>query len=105
MNDISTRAQATVARIMAETPSTPDAFVAYEINPYEFAWQRDGFGPDADTLYVKRELGKVQGRARKAPTSAGGSATSRSGRIPLSELRVQCAACHQVHPVLSGCIR
>lgn len=102
MNEISTRAQATVARIMAEVPSAPDAFAQYEVNPYEFRWQRDGFGADAQTLYVKRELGKVQGRAKVAGTSRGGGGRS-SGRVSLSDLRLPCPRCTATHGVLSPC--
>jgi hypothetical protein len=105
MTSIETRAAETVARIMAEGNEQPEAFEAYEISPYEFDWGWAGQIGNSDYIYRKRELGKVQGRAKsesKGSRSGGGARAARA--TSLSQMSIDCPTCNIRHSVLQACI-
>lgn len=102
MNEIETRAQATVARILAETATPANAFAEHQRTPYHFDWAWTGKVGDSDYTYQKRyEPSVIEGR--KASSSRGGGSTRGGGG--LASMSLPCPQCHTTHSVMAACAK
>ena len=102
MNEIQQAAQATVAKIMAETtPLDRGAFEVYQDKPFEFDWAWEGKPGQSDYTYQRREIKAVR-EARETKASKGSSSKG-SARRSLANTAYPCPRCLPSHTVLAPC--